>query len=351
MTQSPSEPLSPRSGRRQFLTLAGTATAATVLACCAPKALLTRTEQGEEVTSEETRLCPVYLTIVSHNEEPGYVHPDYIENPDFYFENRKFVRKLALAIKGKGAMWNFGSDWNYLMAVAKYDVGDVTSSTSGKNIVRWLVEDMGFEADPHAHETKYNYADVAYLHTVLGVQPSSTVGGFLSEPPDNPQGWEQHIEGIHGQRYPDYFWKADLLWGGAVLRHAGPEHQSTYGMWKPKDKYHFMEHDPAQRLPHIGSGCQALSIGGTGSLYGTWKILDAISRRAVPLDGFYTTNPFVPQGFLNDEMIRRISDELDALDPYVQQGQVIWSSLSRTARIWEREYRARPFMLACVDVP
>src|SRR5437762_228345 len=96
---------------------------------------------------------PLYLTIVTHNEEPNARQPDYL-NKEFYLRNRDLTRKLALTIKSRNAMWNFQSDWNFLTAVARYDTGDVVANTNGKNIVKWLVDDLGFEADPHAHESK-----------------------------------------------------------------------------------------------------------------------------------------------------------------------------------------------------
>lgn len=293
---------------------------------------------------------PVYITIVSHNEEPGEIHPDYVGDRDLYLRNREHIRNLGLMLHDQGAMWNPGSDWNYLMAVAKYDTGEVTANTNGKNILKWLVEDLGFEADPHAHETQYNYADVAYLHTVLGVEPSRNVGGFLAMPPDNPQGWEQHIDGIWGWKYPDYFWKAENLWGAAVFKHAGSEIQNNYGIWKPRDRYHFTEHDDRQRLPHIGSGCITDAISKPASFDAVWRILDAISAEAVPLDGFYTVTPFVPHGFLNKDMIQEIAADIDALAPYVESGRVIWSSLTETANTWRIDYGSKPFRLAYDDL-
>ena len=41
---------------------------------------------------------PLYLTIVTHNEEPNARQPDYL-NKDFYLRNRELVRQLALTIK------------------------------------------------------------------------------------------------------------------------------------------------------------------------------------------------------------------------------------------------------------
>src|SRR3990170_8327065 len=154
-------------------------------------------------------LPPVYLTIVSHNEEPLGGRPDYTADRDFYLQNRALLKLLAETITSRGATYNFQSDWNYLKAVAMYDTGSVTGDTAGKNIVRWMRENLGVEVDPHAHETQYNYADVAYLIEQLGVTPSNNVGGFLYDPPDNAQRWEQHANWLNGSVYPSYSWRAD----------------------------------------------------------------------------------------------------------------------------------------------
>jgi hypothetical protein len=294
-------------------------------------------------------LPPLYLTVVSHNEEPGQIHPDYIADRAFYLDNREMVRQLALLLKNKGAMLNFQSDWNYLKAVVQYDVGDVVSNTNGKNIVKWLVEDMGFEADPHAHETQYNYADVAYLHTQLGVTPSKNVGGFLYLPPDNIQGWEQHINGVSGKNYPFAFWKADTLWGAATFQHQGNDEQS-YGVWRPKDRYNFTVDDPNQRLVNIGGGCWSGYGLNNPGIAGVRKILEAISAKEVPLDGFYTATIFIPQAPINSQMIEAISKDLDWLQPYVKQGRVIWSSLTQTVQTWKTAYKGKPFRLDCSQV-
>src|SRR3990170_5765608 len=196
-------------------------------------------------------LPPLHLTIVSHNEEPLGGRPDYTADLAYYLQNRDLVKLLAETIASRGATYNFQSDWNYLKAVAMYDVGTVTTNTAGKNIVRWMREDLGVEVDPHAHETQYNYADVAYLIGQLGVSPSNNVGGFLYDPPDNAQGWEQHANGISGSVYPSYFWRADNLWGAATYQHLGNDDKSS-GIWRPKDRYNFYVDDPNQRLLYIG---------------------------------------------------------------------------------------------------
>jgi len=272
------------------------------------------------VTAEESRSSgapPLYLTFVSHNEEPGTGHPNYFDDKAFYLQNRELVRQLAVIIKNKGAKWNFQSDWNFLKAVAIYDTGQIVSNTNGKNIVRWLVENMGFEADPHAHESQYNYADVAYLHTVLGVTPSGNVGGFLYDPPDNTQGWEQHEQGTFGVVYPSYF-------------------------WKPQDKYNFYLHDATRHLAYIGGG---------GGYPDMMKLLGAFATNSLPDTGFYTATIFIPQADLNAAVIQAISNQIDSLAPFVAQGKVVWSPLSQTGAIWRTTYQERPYRLGCTDIP
>src|SRR3989304_4687472 len=95
------------------------------------------------------RAPPGYVTVVSHNEEPGAGRPDYTADVNYYLQNRTLVKLLAETITSRGATFNFQSDWNYLKAVAMYDVGTVTTNTAGKNIVRWMREDLGVEVEPH----------------------------------------------------------------------------------------------------------------------------------------------------------------------------------------------------------
>lgn len=210
------------------------------LAGCSKQQSTTNVETGTIAASSDAPTKPsslsrtegntVYLTIVSHNEEPSAKRPDYLNDREFYLQNRALLIQLVNTISAHGAAYNFQSDWNFLQAVIRYDQGDVTKDTGGKNIVRWMAEDKGVEIDPHAHESQYNYADVAALIEQLGVAPSHTVGGFLYLPPGNPQGWEKHKAGMSGAVYPGYFWRADILWGASTMLHQGDDDRSS-GVW------------------------------------------------------------------------------------------------------------------------
>ncbi|MBF0464611.1 MAG: hypothetical protein HQK88_02815 [Nitrospirae bacterium] len=284
---------------------------------------------------------PVYVNIVVHNEEPDDSHPDYLNNPQYYLDNRALLREFALMVKSSGAVMNFQADWNYLLAVLNYDVGDVVSDTNGKNIVRWMVEDLGFEVDPHTHEISYNYADVAYLITLLGVTPSRNVGGFLYYPPE-AQTWEKFSFGIYGQQFPSYFWQADNLWGAATYDHSTLDDKS-FGAWKPTNGFGFYDHDPSQRLLYIGGGC--------GSVYGIEDLIIAKDNGGLNPMGFYTASIFIPQKALDPMLISTVSNYILTLAPYVTAGKVQWMTLTQIASIWHTEFSDIPSQVVCNSVP
>ena len=287
------------------------------------------------------QLPTLYVTVILHNEDGlAQGRPDYTADRSYYLQNRQLVKLLAETVIGKGATFNFQSDWNYLLAVAIFDSGEVTNNTAGKNIVRWMHEDLGVEIDPHSHENGgYNYADVAYLIEQLGVIPTKTVGGFLYYPPDNPQGWEKHINGLWGEKYPTYFWRADILWGASGDSHQHDDKSS--GIWRPKDRYNFYEHNPNQRLIYIG-GC-------LNNTSGVTKLLDDISSGKAPKDGFYTATIMMIQDFMDELSIAELGDFIDSLKPYVDEGRVCWATLSEMADLWKTEYGAQPFQYNCEE--
>jgi len=273
-----------------------------------------------------------------HNEEPLNRRPDYLNNRDFYLANRKLVKLLVETIANKGAALNLQSDWNYLQAVARHDQNEIISTTNNKHIARWMAEDKHVELDPHAHETRYNYADVASLYEPLGLAPTKTVGGFLFSPPDNPQGWEQHQKGINGKIFPNYFWKADILWGAATGLHQGKDDTSS-GIWRPQDRNRFYEHDPNQRLLYIGN-CNA---GQTGIL----NLLGEIKSGRAPREGFYTGAIVLAQDFLTEQSINELGQFIDSLAPDLTNGIVKWATLSQIAETWKKQGE-KPFRYECV---
>jgi len=269
---------------------------------------------------------PILISIVMHNEEPRTgLYPDFVHDEEAFWEHRSGLVRFVDMLHANGMAFNYQSDWNFLKAVGLYDAG--TPETDGKNVVRYIA-DLGFEVDPHAHETEYNYADVAYLIRSLGVGPSHTVGGFIALPPEDSK-LEYFWQPIVSTLDPTYTWQAEILWGGATLHHTADEPLWVSGVWKPRDNGHFLEHDEAAPLPYIGnygSRCEQLvRMQQEGRLEG---------------DRIYTCTLFVSQNFvLKSDFLADFEQRLQALDA---MGNVRWVGLSEVIEIWRTEYGSRP---------
>ena len=195
----------------------------------------------------------VYVVIFMHNEDflsPNY--SDYSKNETEYLKSREELLRFCSMMKDNNVPLSWESDWNFLMGVLKWDKGTVLDNTEGKNVVRYMKENLGVAIDPHSHENLgYNYADVAKLIDSLGVTPNPIIGGHTWDP-DHIQysDWEQYRDTVHGKKFPDFKWKADILMGASGGGHDKDRPHS--GVWHPKDKYHFWEDDPSQNLYSVG---------------------------------------------------------------------------------------------------
>jgi hypothetical protein len=289
----------------------------------------------------------VYLSFVTHNEEN-----EPYENYNYYILRRNLIVQLAQYVVQKNATWNFQSDWKFLVAVRNFDTGSVLLNTNGKNLIRWLTEDMGIECDPHAHETQYNYADIAYLHQQLGITPTKVVGGFIYNQIIGGNNWENLEQGIYGRVYTTYFWKPDILWGGGTPNHVSDP--QNYGAWKPQSMANYYVHDSTKNLTLIGNGC-------SNKIYDTTAVSTALNRvrflmnayetGLIPDTGYYTSNVFMSIGQLNTIQFNKMKQFIDTVNIFAAQGRIQWKSVKEMYDIWNTEYNKRPFWLQCAQLP
>jgi hypothetical protein len=291
------------------------------------------------VTNDQANTAsPIYLTIVSHNEEPdSNRYPNFVENEAAFWEHRAAVLKFAEAVTAAGAKYDWQSDWNFLQAVAKYDTG--TADTNGKNIVRYLSEDLGVEVDPHAHERNYNYADVAYLIAQLGVEPSGVVGGFLVYPTEQSK-LEYLWEPITSTLDSSYTWQAELLWGGG-----SPNHVSDYnvsGMWRPASNEQYLTSADTAPLPNIG--------GYTGTWDGVADLLAKQAAGELEAGHMYTATVMVNQDeMLDDATITDTVNQIQQYQAEVENGQLQWINLADAISIWMNQYQSAPTIYRAND--
>lgn len=265
---------------------------------------------------------PVFVTVVLHNEEPREDRPDYLRDAEAYHADRRRLVAFVELLAAHGAALNFQSDWNWLLATERHEPWADQQATGGKDVLSWMLYDMGVELDPHAHETMYNYSDVAWIIEDLGHAPGETLGGFVYAPAEE-ESWTRHAAGEPGWHNPDYTWRPRWLWGAATMGHAEGDETST-GAWRPASAEAFEEHDPNGQLAYIGT-CTVTPTG----LHGLLADLEA--GRA-PARGFYTASLADAQDMIDLGWWERTLRELD---PYVLDGRVQWRPLSKVAERWE----------------
>ena len=262
---------------------------------------------------------PIYVSIVIHNEET----PDYIANEQRFQDERAALIAFAEMLDLENAMLNWQSDWTFLRAVQLYDDG---SGTGGLNIVAYIAS-LGFEVDPHAHESQYSYADVAHLIGLCGVTPLGVAGGFIAYPPADCL-LEQFWSPIQGNMFPAQSWTAQILWGGGTANHVNEESLWASGIWRPQDNNSFMTHDDNAPLPHIGK-------------FGNdWTDLDILIQKQqdnqLDTSKLYTAVIFVRQGDLMGP--NQLSDFQQSLHTRDANGNLEWVGLTEVYNIWQSNY-------------
>lgn len=291
--------------------------------------------------------APVYLTFVTHNEK----NENYT-NFSYYILRRNIIVQLADCVVLKNVKWDFQSDWKFLVAVKQFDTGSVVLNTNGKNLLKWLVEDKGISCDPHAHESQYNYADVAYLHTQLGILPAKITGEFIYNQIIGGNNWENLETGIYGRVHTTYFWKPDILWGGGTPNHVNDP--MNYGAWKPQSMSNFYIHDSTKHLTLIGNGCSNKIFDTTtvtSALDNIRKVISALEYNLIPDTGFYTSTVFMSVGQLNTSQLNKMKQFIDSMSVYVSQGKVQWKSINELYGYWNTVYGKKPFRLQCAELP
>lgn len=290
---------------------------------------------------------PVYLTFVTHNEEN-----EIYNNFNYYILRRNITVQLADYVVKKGVKWDFQSDWKFLVAVKNFDTGNVVSNTNGKNLIKWLTEDMGISCDPHAHENQYNYADVAYLHSQLGITPPPIVGGFIYNQIIGGNNWEELEDGQYGRIYTSYFWQPDILWGGGTPLHVADP--MNYGAWKPQSMANYYTHDTSKHLTLIGNGCSNKIFDTTAVTTALNKIrnlMNAVEYNLIPDTGFYTATVFMSVGQFNNTQLNKMKQFIDTMSIYVSQGKVQWKTIKELYDYWNTSYQKKPFWIQCDDLP
>ncbi|MEO8087041.1 MAG: T9SS type A sorting domain-containing protein [Bacteroidota bacterium] len=289
----------------------------------------------------------IHFNFISHNEETAQWNAT-----QYYNANRLKLITLANYFQANGITWNMQSDWRYLTGVLTKETTALMMSTNNKNILRWLYEDKGVEMDPHAHESTYLYPDVVNLMDSIGLPESKLMGGTIYNDSNGVNVWTNLVNGQYGIIFPNKFWQPDYMMGGGTPNHVND--LKYFGFWNPMDTAHYLVHDSASHLRHIGVGCE-IKIKDTISvsyiLSQINDVVNSVQSGQYPSNGFYVQTIFFEQGDLNDSVFyNKVIAIADSVNELVSAGVGQWNTLKESYNEWETTFNAQVFQWECGQV-
>lgn len=268
----------------------------------------------------------IYVSFASHNEDPHHPdYPDYVADKETFFEHRNNAIAYATMLREHGVRYDFQTDWNFLQGVLAYDKnGD--ASTNNKNVIRYLHEDLGVDIDPHSHQNDgYNFVDVAYLISTLGVEPTGVVGGFIAGPAQSSE-LEYFWSLKKGSKYPDATWMPRILWGGGTGQHQQEKDYWVSGVWKPKSAVDYKVHSESAPLPVVGR------------YLNTWEGLDDLLQKLhdgkLAADGFYTIAIMINQSEMDQANRDAYEKKIEEYQQEVEDGHMVYATISEAYSAW-----------------
>lgn len=196
---------------------------------------------------------PVQVVLFTHIEDntPGGLLGS-AQNRQSYMTWRSRLIGVGTLMHDHGLPWSLQPDWKILECALLYEDSTVMQTTNGKNLFRYLHEDLGTIIDPHSHENGgYNYTDVAHLIDSLGVEPTTVIGGHVWDPSlPQFQEWDRYRVPVPGQRFPWALWRGDILMGSGTPFHV--DDPVVSGVWQPQDRDHYFTHDGQANIAAIG---------------------------------------------------------------------------------------------------
>jgi len=196
---------------------------------------------------------PVHTVLFTHIEDNTPGGPlGSIQNRNSYLLYRSRLIDMALLASSYNLTWTLQPDWKILQAALLYEDAALMATTNNKNFLRYIKEDLDAVIDAHSHENGgYNYTDVAHLLDSLGVGGSTVIGGHVWDPSlPQFQEWDRYRVPVAGQQFPWATWRGDILMGSGTPNHVNDPRVS--GVWRPRDRDHYFEHDPNGNIAAIG---------------------------------------------------------------------------------------------------
>ncbi len=274
-----------------------------------------------------------------HSEDPNHPDtPDFQADPAAYAAYRSGLLRFAGLMESNRLPWSLQSDWNFLRGVQQYEIAapdtNLLAATAGTNVIRYLAA-RGVEMVPHSHEGGgYNYADVAWLLTEIGVEPEGVVGGHIYDPAEfTYQDWPRFIDGLGTQAITNGFvWRPYLLMGAGTPLHVAEPMVS--GFWRPAGTNDFFTDQPTNRL-----ACFGVWENSTQDLA---RLLRDIETGRLPTGRLYTAGHIFAHHTMTNDLpfATNIGPVVRALRTWRDAGRLEVVGFREAYRIWQEEYGA-----------
>ncbi len=275
----------------------------------------------------------VHVVLFMHNEDSALGNFSLPETRDRYIRQRNGLVQFANMVRNNDVAFCWQSDWTFLEGVLRYEIPELMTTTNGKNLVRWLKEDIGMSVDPHSHENYgYNYADVAHLIDSLGVTPTSVIGGHIYDPySEKFQDWERFRAPLYGEKYPHAVWNGNILMGSGTPNHTYDPAPS--GIWRPKGKYEYWTDDPSGNITCVGQY--------TGDVAGVQELVNLYKSGQVPPGDILTASIYVGQSFPPGAIQAYENDIVRPLLEMQERGEIRIVNFVELVDIWTEQYDER----------
>jgi hypothetical protein len=282
---------------------------------------------------------PVHVVLFTHIEDntPGGMLGSP-QNRQNYLTWRSRLIGVANLMRDNDLPWSLQPDWKILECALLFEDTELMETTNGKNLFRYLKEDLGTIIDPHSHEAGgYNYTDVAHLIDSLGVESSTVIGGHVWDPSlPEFQEWDRYRVPVAGQHYPWAIWRGDILMGSGTPFHVNdPE---VTGVWRPQDRDHYFIHDENANIVAIGQYKSTIEdIPELAALYQSGAV-----GTEYMLTSSYGIRPATIQ---RPDGLASIADSVVApMVTWRESGTVLPTDFTTLVQIWQTVFGSRGFL-------
>jgi len=320
--------------------------------------------QHTEVEPANQKITPVYVTVGAHIEEklplPCGAQPTEMCCSE-YAKFRDNLITYADLYLDYGVQWNLQTNAEFLRLTDICETDNLReSTTAGKGILTYLIEDKSVMIDAHAHTAKGdNYADLMQqlvLHDIPEDKLTVVGGCFVGDAAE----FEMFEAGMLGEEFPDVIWRPALYTYPAVIGHNPTGEDFTSGLWKPGGfDWHPLEglngdlyytHDENKRMDMAGSGfLHSCALGyKKGYFYYASdyieQLVEYIKDGSAPSDKMYTATIATTQDHLKDIDIYLpiIETQLRALQDFAEDSQIVYVHFQDLLEIWQEQYDREP---------